>query len=162
MKEDDLYNTAHALPASYPDNDRYENDPYFDVPNAKPPRGRSVQRGMSLAERHADRNYRNPSVVVYCKDGDPGGYPYANQQYRAAAEAFAAQIGGTIEDWAAGCCFRIGDKKYQVVSDRNCIDVISRELTKEQREAMEILDSSFSDDVKELFGETPRKKIEAA
>lgn len=74
---------------------------------------------------HRD-HYRHPEVVVYCKPGDPGGYPYANRQYRRVAEAFAA--GTPIDEWNDGGWFQIGGRKFQVVAGRKCIDVIRRSL----------------------------------
>lgn len=73
---------------------------------------------------HAEQ-YRRPEMVVYCWPGDPGGYPYANRQYRGIAEAFAA--GRAIDEWNDGGWFKIGGRRFQVVADRNCLDVIRRD-----------------------------------
>jgi hypothetical protein len=83
----------------------------------------------TLKRDHRDR-YRYPNVVVFCKLGDPGGYPYANQQYRKVAELYAAQVGGVIEEWdeTGSGFFTIGGRGFQVVADRRCIDVIRRPI----------------------------------
>lgn len=76
--------------------------------------------------RSSHKDYKDPDCVVYCKPGDPGGYPYANRRYRAVADAFVSQLGDrTIKDWSDSGYFTLDNgERFQVVSDRKCIDVV--------------------------------------